>query len=343
MTTSERPTVLVTGANGFIAGRTVEAYLKAGYNVRGTVRSEKSSKLILETLASYVSAGQFTIVLVPDITEPGAFDEAVKGVQAIAHLAAPVSFSFTDPVPVMHGAINGTRTLLESAHAHGKDLQTVVLCSSIVAVRTRGQEGHVFTEADWNETSEKNVAELGADASSIDIYAASKTAAEKEFWKFRDEKHPSFAQTAINPALVGGPPLLLTNDPKDINETVRPVWNVLSGSDGPGAIGEGIIVDVRDVARLFVFAVDHPEIAKNERYLAVGSAGPHQAVVDILREAYPERRALIKEGTPGAGYRPDFDIKWKVDASKAEKATGQKFIGFKDSILAAAKTFERYL
>lgn len=79
MTVSERPLVLVTGANGFIAGRTVEAYLKAGYNVRGTVRSESSGILIQELLADYVKAGQLEIVIIPDITIAGAFDEAVKG------------------------------------------------------------------------------------------------------------------------------------------------------------------------------------------------------------------------------------------------------------------------
>lgn len=71
--------VLVTGANGFIASRTVEAFLLAGYNVRGTVRSVGSGKEILEVLAEYVSAGRFELAVVPDITAEGAFDEAVKG------------------------------------------------------------------------------------------------------------------------------------------------------------------------------------------------------------------------------------------------------------------------
>lgn len=243
----------------------------------------------------------------------------------------------------MHGAVMGTRTLLESAYAHGADLQTVVLCSSIVAVTSPRPSGHVYTEDDWNEFSESEVAAKGSGAKSIDIYAASKTAAEKEFWKFRDERHPSFSMTAVNPALVGGPPLLLTDSPKNLSESVIDVWLILSGAPMPPTIGTGTIVDVRDVARLFVFAVAHPEIAKNERYLAVGGAGPSQAVADILREAYPERRDIIQKGTPGAGYRPDFDISWLISANKAEEATGQKFIGFKESVLAAAKAFEKFL
>ena len=76
---SARPIVLVTGVNGFIAARTVEAYLLAGYDVRGTVRSVASGEAIQEVLADYVKAGRFKVLIVDDITRPGAFDEAVKG------------------------------------------------------------------------------------------------------------------------------------------------------------------------------------------------------------------------------------------------------------------------
>jgi nucleoside-diphosphate-sugar epimerase len=69
--------VLITGVNGYIAARTVEAFLKAGYSVRGTVRSKPSTKGLIDALSEY--AGKLEIVEVPDITVAGAFDEAVKG------------------------------------------------------------------------------------------------------------------------------------------------------------------------------------------------------------------------------------------------------------------------
>ena len=74
---SQNSIVLVTGANGYIAARTAEAFLKAGYSVRGTVRSKSSAKDLVDALSEY--AGRFELVEVPDITVPGAFDEAVKG------------------------------------------------------------------------------------------------------------------------------------------------------------------------------------------------------------------------------------------------------------------------
>lgn len=69
--------ILVTGANGYIAGPVIEAFLKAGYAVRGTVRSKASANALIEALSQYKN--DIEIVEVPDIVAPGAFDDAVKG------------------------------------------------------------------------------------------------------------------------------------------------------------------------------------------------------------------------------------------------------------------------
>jgi len=333
--------VLVTGANGFIAARTVKAFLDAGYSVRGTVRSTKSGEAILGVLKEEVQSGRFELAIVPDITKAGAFDKAVEGVHAIAHLAAPISLFFTDPVPVMHGAIQGTKTLLNSAFEHGKDVQTVVQMSSIASILSPREHGYIYSEKDWNEASEQEVESKGSKASSRDIYSASKTAAERAFWKFRDENKPKFTMAAVNPALVGGPPLLLPEDPKNISETVGDVYKILSGGSLPPSVGSGVFVDIRDVARLFVFVVDNPEQTNGERYLAASAAKTSQAIADILREAYPERRGIIQEGNPGQDSPADISL--FLDTSKAAKALGVPFTGLKESVLAAAKAFEVYL
>ena len=69
--------VLVTGANGYIAARVVEAFLAAGYSVVGTVRSKARAADLLDALAQYKDA--LELVEVPDITVAGAFNGAVKG------------------------------------------------------------------------------------------------------------------------------------------------------------------------------------------------------------------------------------------------------------------------
>jgi nucleoside-diphosphate-sugar epimerase len=187
---------LVTGANGFIAARTVQAFLDAGYSVRGTVRSVASSKPLLDALRYYGS--RFSLVEVPDIAAPGAFDSAIKGVDYVAHLAAPVSFFFSDPEPVLKAALQGTTGILESA-VREPSVKHFVLMSSIVAVMSPKDGPYTFTEDDWNTAAEDIVASKGKEAGGPAIYQASKTAAERALWKFRDERKPHFAVTATHP------------------------------------------------------------------------------------------------------------------------------------------------
>jgi NAD dependent epimerase/dehydratase family len=87
--------VLVTGANGYLATWVLKKYLEAGYSVRGTVRSLSKSAFLNEKFAQY--GDRFELVVVEDITKDGAFDEAVKGVDAIAHTASPFHYNATNP------------------------------------------------------------------------------------------------------------------------------------------------------------------------------------------------------------------------------------------------------
>lgn len=71
--------------------------------------------------------------------------------------------------------------------------------SSIAAVKTAAEPPYVLSEKDWNNVAEKEVERLGKETPGPFIYGASKTAAEKAFWKFRDDKHPTFTMTSVNP------------------------------------------------------------------------------------------------------------------------------------------------
>ena len=75
-------TVLVTGASGFVASHVIRYFLENGFNVRGTVRNEKSAAKVREAHSKYADALSFAFV--KDISEIGAFDEAVKGVDGVS-------------------------------------------------------------------------------------------------------------------------------------------------------------------------------------------------------------------------------------------------------------------
>lgn len=76
---SNGKTLLITGINGYIASVLGHLLLTKGYNIRGTVRSRKGIKEVHEgAYSSYTS--RIEIFEVPNITIPGAFDEAVRGI-----------------------------------------------------------------------------------------------------------------------------------------------------------------------------------------------------------------------------------------------------------------------
>lgn len=343
---SNNKVVLITGVNGYIASRTAEAFLNAGFSIRGTARSKDSSANLQMALDIFVQAGRFEVVEVKDIIVPGAFDEVVKGCFAIAHMASPVSLSFDDPEPVIRTAVQGTKSVLESAlKSGGSTLKSVVQMSSIGAITGNKAPPYTYTEEDWNDISEDIAEKLGKKTPGAHIYLASKTASEKAFWKFHDEKTPSFSMTAINPVFVVGPPLTFPDDPSKLPETVINVYTILSGQPIPPPLGgSGGFVDIRDVAALMVYGVEHHETANGERFIASGGVGAPQAIADILNAKYPDRNIAV--GAPGEGYEPGWGFKdggILIESSKAQKALGRNWTTYDKTILDAAKSFERYL
>ncbi|KAF9874311.1 nad dependent epimerase [Colletotrichum karsti] len=340
---SGRGLVLITGLNGFIAGRTTEALLQAGHSVRGTVRSKASAQATVEALAQY--GDRLEVIEVPDIAVAGAFDKAVEGVGGIIHLAQPVTFNFPDPGAVLELVRGATRGILESA-SKVSTIKSVVLLSSIVAVVSQKEGPYIFTEEDWNEGAIEAAAHLGEKAPGLLIYQASKTAGERAFWKFRDEKKPSFAMAAVNPVLVSGPPLTAPESADKIPGSLKYIWSIMSGGalSGPsGVVNFAWFVDVRDVAKLVAYIVDHADEADGQRYISSTAWGPSQAAADILRPAYPD--LPIQEGRPGEGYLPGFKTPGErdIDGSKALRAVGQEFVPYDKSVLDTAEVFKTLL
>ena len=74
-------TVLVTGANGFIASHVADQLILAGYKVKGSVRSEDKGKAIAETFKKrHGDNDSFSYVVVKDMSTEEAFHDAIKGI-----------------------------------------------------------------------------------------------------------------------------------------------------------------------------------------------------------------------------------------------------------------------
>lgn len=85
--------VLVTGVSGFIASHTANQFLEAGYRVRGTVRSLNKADWLYKLFDEKYGKGKFEAVEVPDMMADNAFDDAIKGVDGVCHMASVMTFS----------------------------------------------------------------------------------------------------------------------------------------------------------------------------------------------------------------------------------------------------------
>ncbi|KAJ3820713.1 hypothetical protein F5880DRAFT_1615323 [Lentinula raphanica] len=144
-------TVLVTGANGYIAAWIVRTLLEEGYRVRGTVRTRDKGRALQKIFEKFET--KFEFVVVPDITKDGAFDEAVQDVDAIAHAASPVNFSTEDPQDLIRPAVRGTESILQSASQAGSKVRRIVYTSSVAAILEVDPKPRTFTEENWNNQS----------------------------------------------------------------------------------------------------------------------------------------------------------------------------------------------
>lgn len=144
-------TILVTGVNGFVASHIAKQLLLRGFKVRGTVRDpSRASWLVKDAFKAYVDNGHFELVTIKDFTAVGVYDEAIKGVSAIAHVASVVTFS-SDPNTVIPQTVQAATRLLEAA-LNEPSVKAFVYTSSIVAsaFSAPGYDTHV-TRDTWND------------------------------------------------------------------------------------------------------------------------------------------------------------------------------------------------
>ncbi|KAH8111416.1 hypothetical protein DFH11DRAFT_1793030 [Phellopilus nigrolimitatus] len=115
--------------------------LKRGYSVR----AESKATHVRSLFKAYVD--KLEIMEVPDITQPGAFNAAVQGVDAITHTASPFHFSADDPN--------------ELIGLPGPQLQHIAVLSSGAAVTGSSDRGELHKRT-WNEESISNISENNA-------------------------------------------------------------------------------------------------------------------------------------------------------------------------------------
>ena len=267
--------VLITGVTGFIGFRVLLYTLEAGYQVRAAVRSEVKAQNITANpaLQALKRESQISFIIVPNFLAPGAFDEAIKGVKFVIHVASPIPFQeppdkdyerfFVQP------AVQGTLEVFESAKKAG-GVKRIVVTSSVVALTGReGLAGHQSTLT----AEDRPPLEKGPFEDSPHAYAVSKVAALIRAEEWIEKTKPDFDVVHLHPSFVLGRNDLYENTKDFASGTNIIPLAVATGNASPAQTFAFGFTHVTDTARAHVLSLD-AKVPGNQSYLLT-SSGPN--------------------------------------------------------------------
>ncbi|MEP2470572.1 NAD-dependent epimerase/dehydratase family protein [Roseobacter sp.] len=264
-------TVLLTGVTGFLGGHIAVALLRAGYKVRGSLRTPSRSavtKKAIQEAGGDVSHLEFVEL---DLTKDAGWAEACEGVDYTVHAASPFVTSMPkDKAELITPAVEGTKRALTAARDAG--VARVVLTSSIVAiVPGRGKSGPSHLDAsDWSDPD-----------GDVNAYVESKIRAEKKAWDILKPGATKTELAVINPAFIVGP--LLDSDPG----TSGALFQRFLRGEIPVAPHLYLhSVDVRDLADIHVAALTDPS-AVGKRTIASFESYSIMQIASCLKTAFP--------------------------------------------------------
>lgn len=242
--------VFLTGGTGFVGSHVARALAERGIAIRALVRAS-SRRDNLEGLDVELAQG--------DLLQPESLRPAIRGCDALIHVAADYRLWVPDPRPLYACNVEGTRTLLRIAREEG--VGRVVYTSSVATMGFHS-DGTIV-----NEETPVSLANMVGD------YKRSKFLAEQEaIQAARDGQQVMI----LNPTTPIG-----SNDLKP-TPTGQIVVDFLNRRF-PAYVDTGLnLVDVREVARTHVDALVRGR--PGERYILGGENLTLKAILDRLSE-----------------------------------------------------------
>lgn len=321
--------VLVTGITGFIGAHVAKQLLQAGYHVRGTVRSMEKANELVRLNPDFKDEVEF--VIVKDIVDPNAFEDAIKNVDYVCHVASPffVDNIIDNKTQLLDPAVKGTLSVLEAAHGE-KSVKRIVITSSFAAIinlEIDVNSGKVYTEKDWNPiTYEQGISTKDGTFA----YCASKTCAERAARDYVAQKHPSFDICTVNPPYVFGPPIQPMKNMDSLNTSNLVIWSLINGSKANPS-PYYYYVDVRDLAAAHVLALENKKLS-NGRMIACKGLFTSEEICSTLRNHFPDKQQVISKPEK-ASINPGFMV---LDGSYS-RSIGLKYRSDEECFVDTAK------
>ena len=327
---SELKTVFVTGASGYIAKHIVLQLLESGYAVKGSVRSDAKADEVRAAVAAHISdpaeMERLDLVNLNLLADDG-WAEALKGADVLFHTASPFPLERPkDEDDLIRPAVDGTLRALNAAKGAG--IHRVVLTSSSVAIMGAQLDGRDrFNEDDWSDIERPE----------SHAYEKSKVLAEQAAWDFVKD-HPDMQLTTINPVFVLGPGL-------DVNfgSSLSVIQRLVRAKDPAMPRLSFPIVDVRDIAKMHIAAMEKPQ-SVGRRFIGASETLWFTEIAQTLKERLPSKKIVTRQAPDFLikimalfdktlrGIVPDLGREMKVDNKAAREVLGIDFIPARQAV-----------
>ncbi len=301
--------LFITGATGFVGAHVARAAAEAGAELRVLVRTT-SNKTHLPASAEQV---------VGDLRDPATFAPALRGCDALIHVAADYRLWVPDPAEMYKANVDGTRELLRLAREAG--VGRVVYTSSVATIGFR-KDGTVVDEK--TPVSEADM---------IGHYKRSKWMAEQVAM---DAARAGQHVMVLNPTTPIG---ALDVKPTPTGRIVVDFLN----RNFPAYVETGLnLVDVREIARMHLRAL---EVGRpGERYILGGENLTLKQILDKLgaMTGLPSPKAKVPHAVAMAFAYFDETITGKL-RGKEPRATVEAVRMGKKLMFASSAKAEREL
>lgn len=326
--------VLLTGGSGFIAAHCVDKLLERGHSVVFTVRSDEKGQKLLSN-HSGVPLDKLNYVIVEDIAQSTAFDEAVKSdppFDAVLHTASPFHLKINDAKELLDPAINGTTGILHAVKRSAPSVKRVVITSSFASMMNTNEHPKTYDESSWNPITREE-----ATLNAPNAYRASKTFAEKAAWDFIKNEKPQFDVATINPPLVLGPVVHNLSSLDTINTSNQRIRDMIQGKckDGlPPSFGVYLWADVRDVALAHVRAAEVPEAGGKRFLIAANTYMSNAHIARVIQERFTD----LKHQLPAKLESDIPDEVYSYDNSRSTEILKLDYVSLEDCVVDTVKS-----
>ncbi|KAI1382880.1 putative cinnamoyl-CoA reductase [Hypoxylon trugodes] len=319
------PNLLITGVTGFIGFKVLLDSLTAGYTVRAAVRSISQSQWIPShpRITALGVPDKLSFVEVPDIIREGAYDQAVKDITYIIHLASPLPSPGLDPqTGVYEPNVKSATSILHSAIKE-PSIKKVVITFSVFS--------NILFPPDGKEITEKSrLPDVpGPFDSTITAYSAGKIGALNAAEKFIKDNNPKFAVVKVMPGLALGYDERATALEGISAGTNRMLLGIITGKTSPAPFPAGV-GDVADVAKVHLLALGDGVVGS----FGVTKRNTFDEAWEIVKRHFPK---AIADGIFTQGSQPTIPVDW--NAHQTEVRFGFDFKTYEDAVVEVANQY----